>query len=88
MPERIRLLTTLAGCPEGATQHALATVHGFAPGLIYQCVDRKLVGVQTQIAAASSGAQQMTVFRFHITKAGRQLIRSGVGKVFAYADAT
>jgi hypothetical protein len=75
MPERIRLLTTLAGCPEGATQHALTVVHGFAPGLIYQCVLRKLIGVQTQTASASGGSQRMTVFRFHITKAGRQLIR-------------
>jgi hypothetical protein len=76
MPERIRLLTTLAGCSEGVTQHALTAVHGFAAGLIYQCMLRKLIGVQTQTAAAPGGSQKMTVFRFHITKAGRHLIRS------------
>jgi hypothetical protein len=76
MPERIRLLTMLAGCPEGATQHALTAVHGFAPGLIYQCAQQQLIGVQTQTASASGGSQPTTVFRFHITKAGRQLIRS------------
>ena len=64
--QRKRLLNMLAGCPDGVTQHTLVMVHGFRPGLIYECVERGLIRARTQTVMRDNCPT--TIIRFHITE--------------------
>jgi hypothetical protein len=69
MIERIRLLTLLAGCPDGVTQYSLMVNHGFPPGVVYDCVQCGLIDVWTE--TVTRGDRLVTVFHFYVTEAGR-----------------
>jgi hypothetical protein len=79
MSDAHRLLDMLAGCPDGITQYTLMTVHGFAPSLLYRCIDLNLITVREQVVGSRRGLRSMTVFRFYISEDGRASLNSGAG---------
>lgn len=78
--ERQRLLTMLAGCPDGCTYYVLTVIQHLPPPLLYRSVDDNLISVRYQtVAARGNGGAPMTIFRFYITEKGRKAITSGAG---------
>ena len=70
--EHRRLLTMLAGCPTGATDYALTTVHNFSGGVLYDLVHENLARVMRQHIRA--GGLDTSVHRFWISESGKQAI--------------
>jgi hypothetical protein len=50
----------------GLTQRALAEMHGIAPGLLYRCIEQKLIVAQEQVVGHRSGYHH--VFRFYVNR--------------------
>ncbi len=70
-----RLLQILAECPDGVTQRFLVIAHGFAPSLLYRCIEHNLVRATSQVVSARDSDKSVTVVRFYITEHGRDRLR-------------
>ena len=70
--EHTRALTMLAGCPDGATDYALTSLHKFTPRVLFDLIESKLASAGWHTVGTSS--RRFSVMRMHITNAGRQAI--------------
>lgn len=69
--EHKRALRILAGCPEGATEHAMATLNGVTRGILDDLVCAGLVRCQLQQLAK---LRMLAIPRFWITEAGKKAL--------------
>ncbi len=71
MSERKRVLTILAGCPEGATEYNLTTRLGVRQSTIRDLVGSRLVIKHDASVYANGRGPRIPVTRLRITDAGK-----------------
>jgi hypothetical protein len=74
----IACLRLLAGCPGGATDYLLTTVHKISPRSIYWLVDKLLVNAERRRINHRNGnpADDLTVWNLRITSAGLIMLQA------------
>jgi molybdopterin biosynthesis enzyme len=78
--EHRRVLTILAGCPDGATASCLTQFNRVAHTIIAELVGRELIDAQVQyVATSNSNRRAISVVRLRITAAGRTVITALTG---------
>lgn len=75
-PRHRAALTILAGCPDGATEHALLAFNNVNPATLYDLVRDNLVRVERQFVTTRGCGQGIHVNRFRITAAGRAELKA------------
>jgi hypothetical protein len=64
------VLTILAGCPDGTTEHNLVSRHGVRPATLYRLVERGLIRPEER---AIRPPWSWRIVWVHITDAGREV---------------
>ncbi len=70
--EHTRALELLSGCPDGATDYALTTLHRIAPHVLYDLIQSGRASVARHTVGTT--ALRYTVHRLRITDTGRAAI--------------
>ena len=72
--EHKRLLETLAGCPDGATEHNLTTRMKFSPKTIASLARSRLVTVADASVWPNGRGERIEINRVRITQAGKYAV--------------
>jgi hypothetical protein len=74
--EAMRTLDLLAGCPDGATEAALA-LHQISPETLDDLVEKDLIEPMTQVVVTGRmrGQPPIKFTRFFLTDAGRYVVK-------------
>jgi hypothetical protein len=75
-----RVLTILAGCPDGATEHNLTTRLKVPPHVIAELASSRLVTVADASVRANGRGSLIQINRVRITDAGRLAMLTMIGK--------
>jgi hypothetical protein len=75
-----RLLETLAGCPDGATEHNLISRMKFHPRVIEDLVRSRLATVSDASVWPNGRGERIQINRVRITQAGKYAVLTMNGK--------
>jgi hypothetical protein len=66
-----RLLAMLSGCPDGATEFTLTTLHSFPQPVIDDLARKRLISVYDASVFANGRGKRIAINRVRITDAGK-----------------